>query len=168
MVGHRHCIHALITFMLTACAWAAEPAPSGTVSAPAKTVPPSFDLNSDAVRKVVRATAATQSSSDYRIDAPRREEPDPAGALRENPEKPRREVPEPRLPEYVRCDGFLTCGLRTLLGGDDSWDWRHERFRDPRIAASTHGYDALFSCQDANNLLTPTQRHAACGTVPID
>lgn len=121
---------------LTLTAGAAEPTASGSdpgaagpaANAPAATASaPAFDLRGASVREVVRATAASQASYDYRVEPPRRPKPDLAAALRHDrplpPPKPR--APKPRLPDpQPSCADFITCALKTVLGLDDEEDYR--------------------------------------------
>ena len=89
---------------------------------------PSFDLKSEAVQNVLRATVATQTSTTYRVE-PLRHEPDPAEALKADrpaPAKP----DEPRLPERTECQGLLSCGIATLLGGTDDEEEYARQLRD--------------------------------------
>jgi hypothetical protein len=104
----------ILMLSLGSMAWAKDP------PAPATPKPtPSFDLKSEAVQKILRATVATQASTTYRVEPLRREKPDLAAVL--NADRPAPVKPdEPRLPERAAaCQGFVSCGIETLLGGTD-------------------------------------------------
>ena len=97
--------------------------------------PQSFDRNSESIKKIVRDTAATQSSAVQ----PSEEKPakrDPATVVYVQPEKPPAPVREsPRLPDAPsRSDGFLSAVFETILDEvldveDDDVTSRNEMLR---------------------------------------
>lgn len=122
--------------------WAAEPRLNAGTDANARIeqdqpVPPGFDFRSEAVRKLVQATAATQSNTDYRIEAskPSGTQKDLTEALRRpGPPVVKEEPPEPRLPERPPpCDGFWSCGIEALLGLEDFDDEVYGRVERHRL-----------------------------------
>jgi len=116
---------------LSLSAGAAEPtarasAPTATeprVSEPAAQTPAlAFDFRGANVREVVRATAASQASHDYRVEPPRRETPDLAAALKQDRSTPapKPRAPAPRLPDpQPSCADFISCAVMAVLGLDD-------------------------------------------------
>lgn len=115
----------ILLLPLGSMAWATEPPAPAAPNKPAA----SFDLKSAAVQNILRATVATQVSTTYRVEPESREKPDLAASLRVDrpvPAKP----DEPRLPERTRCNGFLSCGVETLLGLTDDEELYARRFRE--------------------------------------
>jgi hypothetical protein len=104
----------ILVLSLGSMAWAADPPATASLN-----TTPSFDLKSEGVQKILRATVATQTSTTHRVEPQRREKPDLAEAL--NADRPAPVKPdEPRLPERApECQGFVSCGIETLLGGTD-------------------------------------------------
>lgn len=109
---------------------------------PAATV---FDLRSATVRDVVRQSAS-QVVSTYRPDSaiPARSDtprPDPlhseariAAALRVGAPKVTTPRPAPRLPQRPPpCDGFISCGIESLLGLEDFDDESYGRVERNRL-----------------------------------
>jgi hypothetical protein len=130
MPSHRKWLVALL-LPLTLTAAAAEPTADASVPTavehqpgePDRTDAPAFDFRSTNVREIVRATAATQASSDYRVESAPRAKPDLVAALKQNRPAPRKPKRAPRLPgPPPSCDGFISCGVETLLGLNDSDD----------------------------------------------
>jgi hypothetical protein len=104
----------ILVLSLSQMAWAKDPP---ATAGPRATL--SFDLKSEAVQKILRSTVATQTSTTYRVEPRRHEKPDLAEALNVDRPAPVRAA-EPRLPERPKeCQGFLSCGIETLLGATD-------------------------------------------------
>jgi len=81
------------------------------------------------MQNILRAAVATQASTTYHAEPVRREKPDLAEALRvDRPAPPKPD--EPRLPERTQCNGFLSCGLETVLGLADDADLYARQPRD--------------------------------------
>lgn len=102
----------LLVALLVSPAWSAEP----TVEAPEPTVR-SFDLRTDAVKKIVRDTAATQFSS-LRVSDKPSVEAEPDEFVYVPPEEPPAPMPEPsrKLPAPApRSDSFLSAIFETLI-----------------------------------------------------
>lgn len=140
---------ALLLFaLLAAPAWAQEPAPV----APSR----SFDLRDDAVRKIVRATAATQFGIVHVApdEAPAKAEPapiksEPAPVAYVPPVKTAPALQYPtRLPDPEPRDDFLSVLLDSFLEDDDM------------TYAELH--DEWLACQSRNNLKTTRERAADC------
>ena len=127
----------MLPLTLAVGARAAEPAPSEVVQTESSQLAPApgFDLRSESVRNVLKATAATQASYEHRIETAPREKPDLAAVLRERPEPPaKRETTKPRLPDRPPpCDGFFSCGLEVLLGLEDFDDELYGRVERQRL-----------------------------------
>jgi hypothetical protein len=138
----------LLVALLAAPAWSQEPAPVAPV-APAR----AFDLGNDAVKKIVRATAATQFavvyvSQDEAPAAPRKSEPAPVAYIPPVKTAAAPQYPT-RLPDPApRSDGFLSALIDTLLEDDDM--------------TYAELYDEWLSCQSRNNLKTTAERAADC------
>jgi hypothetical protein len=141
---------ALLLFsLLAAPAWAQEPAPV----APSH----SFDLRDDAVRKIVRATAATQfgvvhvapdETPAKAEPAPIKSEPAPVAYVPPVKTAPALQYPT-RLPDpEPPSTGFLSSLIDTLLEDDDM------------TYAELH--DEWLSCQSRNNVKTTAERAADC------
>lgn len=127
---------ALLSLVVVAGAWGAEPTPSAVQAMPDQLAPSiGFDLKSESVRNLVRAAAATQSGSNYRIEPAPRQKQDLAAILRERPASPPpREKARPRLPERPPpCDGFISCGIESLLGLEDFDDELYDRVARHRL-----------------------------------
>jgi hypothetical protein len=117
-----------VLLLLPSILLAAEPAPTALAPAPtrddaakAASTPlrTAFDLRGSAVRELVRVTAARQSDTGYRIESTAPAKQDLAEALKQERPAPRRPT-KPRLPDRrPGCDGFLSCGIETLLGLHD-------------------------------------------------
>ena len=130
MARKLHWIGALLPLALVTSGWASEPTPNAGADADTdarieqdQPVPPGFDLRSEAVRKLVQATASTQANTDYRIEdsKPSPTQKDLSESLRrQRPPVVKEEPPQPRLPERPPpCDGFWSCGIEALLGVED-------------------------------------------------
>ncbi|HUQ11008.1 MAG TPA: hypothetical protein VM146_11895 [Steroidobacteraceae bacterium] len=130
---------------LTLTAWATEPSstPEPTEatdvgSARAASRANAFDLRGANVRDIVRSAAATQSASDYRIEPPKtqpRTDAELAALLRqEKPAVERKPPSKPRLPDRPPpCDGFVSCGVETLLGLGDTDEESYGRVERNRL-----------------------------------
>lgn len=126
----------MLPLALTVGAWAADPAATAAQAGPDQTAPlPTFDLKSESVRNLVRAAADTQSNSNYRVETAPRQKPDLAAILRQPAEsRPKRETPKPQLPDRPPpCDGFISCGIETLLGLEDFDDAVYDRVARHRL-----------------------------------
>jgi hypothetical protein len=112
---------------------AAESADAATAAAP---LARSLDLRGADVRAVVRATASTQAAIDYHIERaapPERTDAELATTLKTPvvAEKRPYKVLLPVRP--AKCDGFVSCGIETLLGLEDFDDNTYGRVQRHRL-----------------------------------
>jgi hypothetical protein len=130
---------------LAVTAGGTEPAPGVSAAAPVESSPgepattaaaEAFDLHGENLRRIIRATASTQASSGYRIEA--REPPSTqarlAEAVRQDLPAVKKQAPNPRLPDRPPpCDSFFSCAIDTLLGIDDFDDALYNRVERDRL-----------------------------------
>jgi hypothetical protein len=131
---------------LTPPAWAEEPAAPARAPTAAETVgvpdaaplAQTFDLRGARVREVIRTTLSTQASSDYRIEpaAELTQQQKLVAALEQDPPMVHKKAATaaPRLPDRPPpCDGFISCGIETLLGLEDFDDETYGRVERNRL-----------------------------------
>ena len=139
----------LIGALLVSPAWSQESAaPAVTLSAQ------SFDRSSEAIKKILRDTAATQSAR-IQISEVKPAKSAPAEFKYVPPEPaPRVKVEEPRLPEAAPpSNGFVSALVDTLLAVEDDGSWDIPKYTCQESDVSKSNIERFETC--------PGQLHSA-------
>jgi len=144
----RHAL-LLIVALLGSPAWAQEP------------TPPTFDLSSESIRKIVHATAVTQSVAlQFSQETKAESKPAVKTVVFVPPEKPplMKDVPSPRAPApapapALRSNGFLAAAVDTLVG----------TIVDTVLDDLVQEHATVWRpCQTRADVPTATQNHSMC------